>query len=126
MVASNKTTVANVPQKYNQAFLSRRSRALSRDFVRCFHHFIDQFLEVLQAGGGNDDRISFAATLLGNAQETSTGIFFQRQVKRLAFNLNLIGFKRVFLNRLTRLLLRMLLVTLLPIRLPGEWRPYFV
>jgi len=68
----------------------------------------------------------FAVAFFGNAQKTSPGIFFQSQAKRLAFNLNLIGFKRVFLNRLTRLLLRLLLVTLLPIRLPGEWRPYFV
>jgi hypothetical protein len=59
-------------------------------------------LKILQAGRGNDDGVSLGIVFLRNAQETSTGIFFQRQAKRLAFNLNLLGFKRIFLNEWAR------------------------
>ena len=51
----------------NEACLSARRCALGRNFVRCLHHFVDQFLEILQAGCGNDDGVSLAVTFLGNA-----------------------------------------------------------
>jgi hypothetical protein len=79
-------------------------------------------LEILQAGCGNDDGVSLGVVFLRNAQETSTGIFFQRQNKRLAFNLNFLGFKRVFLNKWPRRLWRIVLV----IRLVAKWRRPFV
>jgi len=105
--AKSKSPVTKLPTVLGFRLLCSRRIGLWRNFVVRSHHFIQCPLKINKAGRRNNYGISFAANLLGDSQEATTRILFQHEEKRLAFNLNLFNFKRVFLNeRARRLLLR--------------------
>ena len=99
-----------------------RWRMFQRQFIGRHDHLVQQPFEFFQSGGRNDDRIAFAANFFGDTQEAATRILLERQVKRLAFNPNLLRFECVFLNEWTRWRRRIGLAILLPIRLAMEGR----
>lgn len=90
-----------------------------RQFIGRRDHLVQQPFEIFQPGGGNNDRVAFAANFFGDTQKPSARILLERQVKRLPFNLNLLGFKRVLLNEWTRWRLHIGLVIWLPVE--GRW-----
>jgi len=56
-------------------------------------HLLDYPGEFFQARGRNDNRISVASDIFGDAKETSTGVLFEREYECFPFDLNLFGVK---------------------------------
>ena len=62
------------------------------------HHLIQDFPELFKAGCWNNNGVTTTTDILGNAQEFPAWILFQSEKEGFSFDLNLIGFKRVFVN----------------------------
>lgn len=75
------------------AFIGRR-----RSLSRCFHHIVQQSLEIFQARSWNDNRITASAYIFSDAEETAANILFQREHKGLAFNLDLVRLERILID----------------------------
>jgi hypothetical protein len=63
-----------------------------RNFIRGLHHFIQNFLELGEAGRGDDDGVAPTADILRDAEEASTRIFLEREYKSLPLNLDFAAF----------------------------------
>ena len=69
------------------------------NFFGSLHHFVHEFFEIGQAGGGDDDGVAASAHVFGDAQKPSARIFLQGEDEKLSFNLDFGAFERVFLNK---------------------------
>src|ERR1051326_726030 len=72
--------------------------ALGGELRGSFYHFVQEFLEFSQPWRGNDDGIAPPIHVLGNAQKAAARVFFQREDKRFAFDLNLVGLQGILLH----------------------------
>src|ERR1035438_1988594 len=61
---------------------------LDRDIGGSLGHLIHDPSKIFQAGGRNDDVITAAIDIFGDAQKTTAGIFLQSEDKRLALDLD--------------------------------------
>src|SRR5579859_870953 len=89
---------------------------LLRQLSRGLDHVVEELFEILQAGGGYDDGVTAAANVFRNAQKTATRVFLEGEQKGFAFDLNLVGFQSILVDRRLGL----------PIRTPPIWRWPFV
>jgi len=69
----------------------------------------------------SSSRLKSFSPVAGIMIELRLRILLERQEKRLAFNLNLLGFKRIFLNEWARRRLRIGLVIWLPVERRGPF-----
>jgi len=63
-----------------------------------FNNLLEDLAEIRQPGGGNDNGISPATDILGDLEETASGILLEIEKKDLPLNLNFFAQKCV-LNR---------------------------
>src|SRR5208283_1232169 len=66
--------------------------SLDGDIGGSLDHFLQNFEEFIQARGRDDDVVTAAVNVLGNAQKTAPRIFLQSKDKGLALDLNLFRF----------------------------------
>ena len=92
-------------------FLSRRRR-----FRRRLYHFIKQLLEIFQAGGRNDNRVTTSADIFSDAKEAAAHVFFQGEHKSFAFNLDLVRLESVLIDRWSWLPEGTWIVVVVPVR----------
>src|SRR5580698_7345354 len=101
-------TIGSFPAPKDKAKLPRgriRSTLVFCDGGRIagsFYHLVQKLLEVLEAGRGNNDGVTPSADILRDAEKPPARVFLQGKDKRFAFNLHLVGFKRVFIYRRLR------------------------
>ena len=71
---------------------------LGRQFRGSMHHVIQKLFEILQAGCGNDDGVAPPADVFSDAEKATAWILFEREDKRLPFDLNFIRLQSVLLD----------------------------
>jgi hypothetical protein len=76
-------------------FFGRESTRLLRHLFRSFHHFIQHFLKIFQAGGWDDDGVAPSAHVFGDAQKSSARIFLEGEDEGLALDLDFVGLERL-------------------------------
>src|SRR5687768_3939346 len=59
-------------------------------------HFVEDALEIFQAGGRDDDGVAAAIDVFGDAQETAARIFLQSENESFAFDLDFVAAQGVF------------------------------
>jgi hypothetical protein len=74
-------------------------RVLRRNFFRRPDHFVNEFLELQESGGGDDNGVAPPANILGDAEKSPAGILLEGKNEIFPFNLNFAAFKRVLYNR---------------------------